>query len=182
MENNEKKVKIDGTNNRYLMKKVMKTEKVVKKRKAVEKMNIEEESFSQEKQHELLSGLLSNQENHLVSSCKKMIDKKISSYKMQDLEKKRFSEKEFITYREVIEKLESCELQCHYCEEDICILYNIVRDSKQWTLDRNNNDLGHNSENVVISCLKCNLERRRTNQKAFLFTKNLKLVTAENNV
>ena len=170
---------IDGTNNRYLMKKVMKTDTVVKKRKAVEKMNIDADSLSQEKQHELLSGLLSNQETPLITSCKKMIDKKISSYKMQDLEKNRFSEKEFITYREVIEKLESCELKCHYCEEDIFILYNVVRDSKQWTLDRNNNDLGHNSVNVVISCLKCNLERRRTNQKAFLFTKNLKIVKAE---
>ena len=36
-----------------------------------------------------------------------------------------------------------------------------------------NKNLGHNSKNVVIACLQCNLKRRRTNKDAFMFTKNL---------
>ena len=56
------------------------------------------------------------------------------------------------------------------------ILYEKTREQKQWTLDRINNDIGHNTDNVVISCLECNLKRRKTNQSAFLFTKQLNLV------
>ena len=67
-------------------------------------------------------------------------------------------------------------LKCHYCKENVLIYYDIVRETKQWTLDRINNDLGHNHDNVVISCLGCNLKRRRTNEKAFLFTKQLNLI------
>jgi hypothetical protein len=51
----------------------------------------------------------------------------------------------------------------------------MVRENKQWTLDRIDNNLGHNEDNVVIACLECNLKRRRTNQSKFLFTKQLKI-------
>jgi hypothetical protein len=47
---------------------------------------------------------------------------------------------------------------------------------KQWSLDRINNDIGHNSGNLVVACLECNLKRRRTNKDAFLFTKNLTII------
>lgn len=50
---------------------------------------------------------------------------------------------------------------------------NTDRDFKQWTLDRINNNLEHSNKNTVISCLKCNLDRRRKNFHAFTFTKNL---------
>jgi len=49
----------------------------------------------------------------------------------------------------------------------------------QWTLDRIDNDMGHNNNNTVISCLGCNLQRRTTNQDKFLFTKQLKLKKIE---
>ena len=56
----EKKVLICGTGTRYLMKKVMKVETtVVKKRKDVEKMNLPVEMFTREKQFEILYSLLS---------------------------------------------------------------------------------------------------------------------------
>ena len=51
--------------------------------------------------------------------------------------------------------------------------YKYVKDLKQWTLDRINNNLEHSNENTVVACLKCNLERRRINKLAFEFTKNL---------
>jgi len=67
-------------------------------------------------------------------------------------------------------------LKCHYCNEKTYILYDLVRETKQWTLDRINNDIGHNTDNVLISCLDCNLKRRRTSKDAFLFTKQLTIV------
>ena len=42
----------------------------------------------------------------------------------------------------------------------------------QWTLDRIDNNLGHNSDNVLISCLECNLKRRRMNMERFQFSKD----------
>ena len=47
---------------------------------------------------------------------------------------------------------------------------------KQWSLDRINNDIGHNSGNLLIACLECNLKRRRTNKDAFMFTKNMVII------
>jgi hypothetical protein len=67
-------------------------------------------------------------------------------------------------------------MKCIYCSEEVFILYERVRETKQWTLDRINNDIGHNSGNLVIACLECNLKRRRTNKDAFMFTKNMVIV------
>ena len=49
----------------------------------------------------------------------------------------------------------------------------------QWTLDRIDNNLGHNVGNLVISCLNCNLKRRRINKNSFMMTKNM-TITREN--
>jgi hypothetical protein len=49
----------------------------------------------------------------------------------------------------------------------------------QWTLDRIDNNFGHNIGNLVISCLKCNLKRRRINKNSFMITKNM-VVSREN--
>ena len=56
------------------------------------------------------------------------------------------------------------------------LLYKIVRDSQQWTLDRIDNSLGHTYTNIVICCLECKLKRRTQTRKKYLFTKQLKLV------
>jgi len=56
------------------------------------------------------------------------------------------------------------------------ILYEIVRESLQWTLDRIDNAVGHNKNNVLIACLHCNLKRRKQSKDAFLFTKQLQIV------
>ena len=57
---------------------------------------------------------------------------------------------------------------------------NFFNDSiKEINLDRINNDLGHNKDNVKIACLGCNLKRRRLNMDKFLFTKQLKIQKKE---
>ena len=103
------------------------------------------------------------------------IKTKISSYKQQDILKKIFKKEDFINYEYVINLLNDCELKCHYCSCEIFLLYEFVREMKQWSLDRINNDIGHNKSNLVIACLECNLKRRRTNKESFFFTKNLKI-------
>ena len=47
---------------------------------------------------------------------------------------------------------------------------------KQWSLDRIDNNIGHNRGNLVVACLECNLKRRRTNKDAFMFTKNMVII------
>ena len=66
-------------------------------------------------------------------------------------------------------------MKCKYCRESVFLLYKEVRDPKQWTLDRIDNNFGHNNDNVIICCLDCNLKRRNTNMNKFLFTKQLKI-------
>ena len=106
---------------------------------------------------------------------------KVGSYKQQDIKKDLHEQCNLITLENVIEKLVSCKLKCYYCNEKVYILFDKVRDCKQWTLDRLNNYDEHTDQNTVISCLQCNLQRRRKNSEKFKFTKQLetKQITIE---
>ena len=116
--------------------------------------------------------------NEIIEYKKELIreiEKKISSYKAQDINKKKYLENN-ITVEETLEKLVESKLYCYYCKCKLKIFYDIVRDSQQWTLDRIDNNLPHQNDNVIISCLKCNLQRRKIDKDKFLFTKQLKIV------
>ena len=102
---------------------------------------------------------------------------KINSYKQQDIKKDYHEYANLITLDNVIEKLVSCKLKCYYCNKNMKLFFEKVRDEEQWTLDRLNNYDEHSNENTIICCLKCNLQRRRKNSDKFLFTKQL-----ENNI
>jgi len=176
----EKKITILGTSNRYQINKLKKEEKLAKIRKASEKIALSEEYYLLENQDLIVNDLrdktcifLKNDDRKNVSS---QIDKKLSSYKQQDILKKRYNELLFIKTEDTIKLLYESKLQCHYCREKTFLLYDIVREMNQWTLDRIDNDIGHNEGNLVISCLACNLKRRRTGKDAFLFTKQLNIV------
>ena len=104
------------------------------------------------------------------------IKAKISGYRQQDIEKTIYNESSLITLEQTIEKLVASALKCIYCNKHVYIVYKNQREPLQWTLDRKNNNLDHSNENTVISCLKCNLERRRRNMKDFQFSKQLTIV------
>lgn len=177
MADDGKKIEISGTSNRYQINKLKKEHKEAKIRKATEKMGLPNEYFLLENQDTLinnLQGKVSSSEHY--KAIVNQLEIKINGYKQQDVIKKRYNPETFIKTEEVINKLYECSLQCHYCKEKTFILYDLVREMRQWTLDRINNDDGHNTDNVIISCLECNLKRRRTNKDAFLFTKQLNII------
>ena len=106
----------------------------------------------------------------------KSFKRKINGYKSQDIKKKRYDAEKFITYDELIEKLVISKLLCHYCRGKCTIITEKKRDATQWTLDRVNNDMGHYNSNVVISCLKCNLQKRRRADEHFKFAKQMRII------
>ena len=108
------------------------------------------------------------------------ISKKIYGYKQQDTIKKIFNELNFINIQSIINKMIECELKCYYCCKEMLVLYDISREMNQWSVDRIDNDKGHNLDNYYLACLECNLKRRRRNDAKFLFTKQLKLVKKDN--
>jgi hypothetical protein len=118
---------------------------------------------------------------YLSESCnneillKREIQKKINSYKAQDIDKEIYDDLLLISLNDVVEKLVASKLKCYYCSCDVLILYKDVRAQNQWTLDRMDNDKCHSNENTIISCLKCNLQRRTRDMNKFLFTKKLKI-------
>jgi tyrosyl-tRNA synthetase len=97
-------------------------------------------------------------------------------YKSQDIHKKLFSESEFITYSQILELLKKSELKCYYCLENVQVVYEHVREQKQWSLERIDNSRGHNADNVEIACLICNVRRRTMNSEKYVATKQTKFV------
>jgi hypothetical protein len=174
-----KKIIFTGTTTKYQMKKVDSNKEKKEKKKKVETntWNLNEEDLSFETQLEILK-TIHNQNpdkilNKLTSFIISHIKTKMSSYKHQDILKNIFLETEFTTFDHIIDLLNECNMKCHYCSCETYLLYEFVREMKQWSLDRINNDIGHNKGNLVIACLECNLKRRRTNKDAFFMTKNL---------
>ena len=101
--------------------------------------------------------------------------KKLAGYKQQDQRFDIYSASHFITMDSVLEKLVAARMKCTHCLSEMLLDYS-ARDMRQWTLDRIDNRYGHNSDNVVVCCLQCNLKRRNTNLEKFRFTKQLKLI------
>ena len=102
---------------------------------------------------------------------------KIRGYKSQDLEKKLYLEDRFVDLSYVLHLLTESKLQCVYCHEPTRILYEHVREPKQWTLERIDNSLGHVVGNVQIACLICNLRRRTMYQERYILTKQMMHIT-----
>ena len=97
----------------------------------------------------------------------KNIIKKLNSYKQQDTKKEIYNEDQFISKNSVIELLVSSKLVCEYCNCNMTMFPEKVYQANQWTLDRIDNDIGHNEGNIIISCYKCNIQRRKMDKDRF---------------
>jgi hypothetical protein len=101
---------------------------------------------------------------------------KLYGYYYQDLKKKKYSEELFIKLENIVKLLIDCKFNCYYCKNKVQVLYQHVREASQWTLERIDNEFGHNEGNVVIACLQCNLKRKTMYHERFVFTKQIKIV------
>jgi hypothetical protein len=129
-----------------------------------------------DKQKSLVQQIRENEYKGTCYETKKVvqqIERKIAGYKQQDIEKEILEKEKLVTLPSILDSLTECAFKCYYCKEDMLILYEMVREGKQWTVDRVNNDLGHNLDNYVLACLSCNLKRRCRTKDKFLFTKQL---------
>ena len=184
---NVKKINIIGTNNKCQITNLVsenkdECKKEIKKRVKTENWTFFNETFVNTSQIEIINDIFNNKFSYTDEKSKiaiQDIHKKISGYKQQDKIKKKFDETNFLTYESIIIKMIECELKCKYCLKELFVLYDISRENKQWTVDRIDNDLGHNIDNYHLACLECNLKRRRRTDEKFLFTKQLKLIKLE---
>jgi hypothetical protein len=127
------------------------------------------------KQIEMINKFFIGEDFEYKKMIEREIEKKIQGYKQQDIKKNIYNENLIIKLDDVIEKLLISKLKCYYCYKEIFVIYKNVRDNMQWTLDRKDNDLCHSKDNTLISCLKCNLQRRVTDVDKFTFTKHLRI-------
>ena len=106
----------------------------------------------------------------------KELEKKINGYKQQDVDKKLYEKEKFITMEHVLSKLTGCKLECYYCQKKCYIIYNEVLSKTQWTIDRVDNNYGHNNDNIVIACLDCNVRRGTMDSDRFKLGKQMKFI------
>jgi hypothetical protein len=178
-----KKIEISGTANRYAFKKLInnhKNEKELKKRAITKKWSFENECYEYSYQIQILKNIFNNSmdvsNNEITKTMMQEINRKISNYKQQDMLKKMYNQEKFIIIENVIAAMLESQLKCRYCDCVMLVLYDISREMKQWSVDRIDNDKGHNNDNFHLACLDCNLKRRRRTDEKFLFTKKLNLV------
>jgi len=163
-----------------------KKEKTVKTQKEKQKRQVtttpqwtfNENDLEYENQMKLLKEI---QENKIVNRepCNfivRQINNKIYGYRTQDIDKKILCEEKLIDLQNVLNLMIKCDNKCFYCKENVNVLYEYVREPKQWTLERLDNNFGHNIDNVVIACLSCNLRRKTMHYERFVFTKQLNII------
>ena len=114
--------------------------------------------------------------NPIYKTMMQQIQSKLNGYKSQDLAKDLYEPSKIANLQSTIDLLLESRLKCYYCKETTKVLYEHVREPKQWTLERIDNSIGHNIGNVEIACLSCNLRRRTMYHERFLFTKQLTVV------
>ena len=137
----------------------------------------QEKDYSYKDECNIITCLVNNDvSKSIFIETKKEIERKISGYRQQDQKKQIFDKNKLISLLETLLKLDKCKLKCYYCKERVKILYRIVRDPKQWTLDRIDNNLGHNYDNVVVCCLECNVKRGDMDSERFKRGKEIKIV------
>ena len=141
------------------------------------KWTIDDAFFAHDKQMEVLRRLIADDET--LDERKffiKEIKNKLDGYSRQDIENDIKDLSAFISLDATIELLLVNKLRCTYCRQCCELIYKDVMAPRQWTLDRIDNDQGHNGDNVVLACLACNLQRRTMDSERFKFGKQLRVV------
>lgn len=149
---------------------------MVKKNKRIRvyaKNYLSDIELEQSRQIEVINHLNDKMDDIYGEIMSTEIERKINGYKQQDIKKGIYDINKLISLKDTISKLIDCSLNCHYCKKEVKVLYRIVREPQQWTLDRINNDLCHSNSNTLISCLKCNLKRRLMDKDKFEFTRQM---------
>lgn len=187
-----KKIEITGKNNRYQIKKCT-TDKVEKIRENC-KDKIEIIDFCNNNIRNIIPSIYfkidnsnntTNPNNSELSpdtynQYEKFIVQELTtkrnSYIQQDKKHKSVTDlSSIISLEEIIEKILTSKYCCYYCKNEFKVLYDKVREKKQWTLERIDNNIGHTNNNCVIACYECNMKRRDSNMNKFKFTKQLKI-------
>jgi RNase P subunit RPR2 len=141
------------------------------------KWTIDDAFFAHDKQLEVLRRLVAddpslNERKFFIKEIKAKLD----GYSRQDVANGVLDLSAFISLDATIELLLVSKLRCAYCRECCELIYKDVMAPRQWTLDRVDNDRGHNDGNVVLACLACNLQRRTMDSERFKFGKQLRVV------
>jgi len=137
--------------------------------------NITEEDMQPDAQLTYIRQLVNN-ENVDVNPCQvilKHVTQKIAGYRAQDIKKSLYEPDQIVDVHYALKTLENAENICYYCKKPVQVLYEKAREPLQWSLDRIDNSIGHNKENVVIACLQCNVGRKTMHQGRYAFTKQL---------
>lgn len=167
-----KKIEINGLHNKYMMKKYVIKEKQETKNAKYFFTNC----YNYKYQKELLHKIYLNEMNEDSEILKKELERKIYGYLNQDKKKERYNEDLFISLNELIEKLVESQMNCYYCKCEVLLLYENTREPNQWTLERLNNNIQHQLDNIEICCFKCNIQRKNQNHDNFKMGKQMKII------
>jgi hypothetical protein len=149
----------------------------------IKKWTFSQDELSPESQNELIKimnrEMISNNETvkkntDNINFVHQQMKQKIYGYRTQDIKNNILNPSIFVELEDIIEKCFKCNLACFYCNEPVMILYEHVRDPKQWTVERIDNNYGHNHNNFEIACLSCNIRRRTIHFERYILTKQLK--------
>ncbi len=147
-------------------------------RKKMEEWKFDAKYLEREQQLATLEDLIGIGQTSVIKDnigeeLRRQVCAKISGYKCQDVKKGIYDESKFVRFDDVISLMNSRKMACFYCKKQALLFYEYSRDSAQWTLERIDNKHGHNTDNVEIACLNCNLRRRTMYHERYVFTKQM---------
>jgi hypothetical protein len=176
-----KKIEIQGKRNQDKMKQMDDPDATIERKISVKQSRIIPDAFYASDQSlslDMLKAYVANlsigigsatasSTDEVLSMILRDIDGKRKSYIYQDKHHNIYDPRYTVTTNKIVELMVNAELVCHYCREICQVTYKEAMCRRQWTLDRIDNNYGHNDTNVVIACLDCNLKRGTMDAERF---------------
>ena len=176
-----KKIEIQGKRNQDKMKQMDDPGAVIERKVPKSRMTLPDDFYNADqslglvilKEHISLgvsppaNVMIDPDNTRLLSYIIRDIDTKRKAYIYQDKHHEIYDPRYSITTNRIVELLVAAELLCFYCREICQVTYKEAMCRRQWTLDRIDNNYGHNDANVVIACLDCNLKRGTMDAERF---------------